>query len=84
MAYTTHDHWTKVFQMGLAQGFCLMDFKLYIYIYIYIYIYKSKGKKNLVEFTLNIKYTKNPHENIFKTQQHLGTIKTNGCPNDWD
>jgi hypothetical protein len=26
----------------------------------------------LVDFTLNTKYTKNPHENIFKTQQNLG------------
>jgi hypothetical protein len=38
----------------------------------------------LVEFTLNTKYTKNPHENIFKTQQYWASIKTNGCPNDWD
>jgi hypothetical protein len=31
MAYTTHDHWTKIFQVGLAQGFCPMDFKFEIY-----------------------------------------------------
>jgi hypothetical protein len=31
MAYTTHDHWTKIFHMGLAQGFCLIDFKFGIY-----------------------------------------------------
>jgi hypothetical protein len=28
--------------------------------------------EKLVDFTLNTKYTKNPHENIFKTQQNLG------------
>ncbi len=28
--------------------------------------------QKLVDFTLNTKYTKNPHENIFKTQQNLG------------
>jgi hypothetical protein len=28
--------------------------------------------QKLVDFTLNTKYTKNPHENIFKTRQDLG------------
>jgi hypothetical protein len=28
--------------------------------------------QKLVDFTLNTKYTKNPHENVFKTQQNLG------------
>jgi hypothetical protein len=28
--------------------------------------------QKLVDFIINIKYTKNPHENISKTQQNLG------------
>jgi hypothetical protein len=64
MAYTTHDHWTKVFQVGLAQGFQICDIFKNLDIF--------RRKKKLVEFTLNIKHTKNPHENILKTKQHLG------------
>jgi hypothetical protein len=35
--------------------------------------------QKLVDFTLNTKYTKNPHENIFKTQ-HLGIHKNKWMP----
>jgi hypothetical protein len=51
-----------LFQVGLAQKICFMDFKFAIYFFKKIFF---GGKRKLVEFTLNIKYNKNPHENIF-------------------
>jgi mannose/fructose/N-acetylgalactosamine-specific phosphotransferase system component IID len=36
--------------------------------------------QKLVDFTLNTKYTKNLHENRFKTQQHLGIHQNKWMP----
>jgi hypothetical protein len=58
----------------------LKDFLSWISNLQYINVKKLRGKKNLVEFTLNNKYTKNPHENIFKTQQHLGIHQNKWMP----
>jgi hypothetical protein len=59
---TTHDHWKKIKSNGfsskkLSHGFQICNILKKNIIF--------GGKKNLVEFTLNIKYNKNPHENIF-------------------
>jgi hypothetical protein len=58
----THDHWKKIISSGFSSKILSHGFQI-----CNIYFLKSflEEKKKLVEFTLNTKYNKNPHENIF-------------------